>query len=67
MPQLRIEQEDIALDELPMDDLKSAVAYVNDLDEIPPNHKYIYATMNDKTRVENTVTIRKKPTRSQWT
>jgi hypothetical protein len=46
MPQLRIEQEDIELVELPMDDLKSAVAYVNDLDEIPPTTKYIYATMD---------------------
>ncbi len=66
MPQLRIEKEDVAIEELPMDTLKSAVAYVQNQPDVR-NVKYIYATSNEITRIENTVTIRKNQTESQWT
>ena len=67
MPQLRIEQEDIEIERLPMDTLKSAVAFVNEQPDLPPNQKYVYVTINEKTRIENTVVIRKTKTQSQWT
>ena len=66
MPQLKIKKSDITTHELPMDSLKSAVAYVK---ELPNNtgERYIYSTVNDKTRIENTVEIKPILTKTQWT
>ena len=67
MPQLKIKNKETTVEKLPMDSLKKAVAYVQNLVNDYPNQTYIYATVNETTRIENTVTIIKKPTQSQWT
>lgn len=66
MPQLKIKKSDITTKELPMDNLKSAVAFVKELAN-DNNETYIYSTVNDITRIENTVEIRKTQTETQWT
>lgn len=55
------------VENLPMDSLKKAVAYVQNIIDDYPNQTYIYSTVNETTRIENTVEIKKTLTKIQWT
>lgn len=66
MPQLKIKNEETTVENLPMDSLKKAVAYVQKLPG-SRNLKYIYSTTNEITRIENTVEIRQNQNATQWT
>lgn len=59
MPQLRLEKSDIAFKVLPMESLKSAVAFVKSLPDDDRNIRYVYVTENKEKLIENTVIIPK--------
>ncbi len=58
MPQLRIKKSDVVINELPMESLKSAVAFVKSIEDIH-GHSYEYVTENTEKKIENTVLIPK--------
>jgi hypothetical protein len=50
---------DVTIERIDIGSLKQAVAYVQTIDETNHNSKYVFSTVNETTRIENTVVIKK--------
>jgi hypothetical protein len=59
MPQLKIKVNDLTIERIDIGSLKKAVAYVQTIEETNRNSKYVFSTVNETTRIENTVVIKK--------
>lgn len=60
-PILKIKLNDKTVDEIEVNGLKAAVKLVEEL-PVNENYSFIFSTVNDKNKIENTVTIRKSQT-----
>lgn len=59
MPQLKIKVNDVTIERIDIESLKKAVAYVQTIESTNYNSKYVFSTVNQTTRIENTVVIKK--------